>query len=256
MYAWSESDACAQLAREGDGVRVIARQLQVVGGVARHRQHAALQHRALRVAHRLVDRRPREELLVVGEEGDVAAYAGDVVLARRARQRRGVLEREQPELAVRLERHRVVDDRSFAASEVSRLHAVRRAPFAAVEAREHRPAPVTVAGIRWLPTEGDAKRHRIRARELADRTGRHAVRKTGARPGVCGRSPERTGEAWKQEEQQRRERNALQQSGDRAQRAGCRSGPGRRRGARSAASAPPSANSDGSAMSAAKIVCA
>ena len=167
----------------------------------------------MRVTDRLHDRCVGEQLLVVGEYGDASQRPdgrGDV-LDRRPRQTRGVLQREQPRTVVRFHRDGVLDRAARVGREPSPANPRQRAPFEPVEARQDRPAPVALRRRRWPTDEIDAEGHRVGQRQLADRPRRHAVGQTSARCRVGGSAPQRARESRKQDEQERGQRNALQE---------------------------------------------
>ena len=155
-------DTRAKIARKRCGAGVVAGQLQIVGCIPGHGQHAATQHGPLNVAHGLRDGGAGEQLLIVREEGDVVDGSGtDDVVGRWPWQSCRMFECKQPELAVRFKRDRVVDGRALALREFAGLQAKGGAPLATVEAREHRTAPVAFAGWRGRSAKVDSESYRV-----------------------------------------------------------------------------------------------
>ena len=138
--------ALAQFAGEGDGALIARRQPQVGANfLGRRRREAVARDGQHRIAQRLRHRRARDKLLVAREPEENRRRCDAAVVVARARQDRGEIEREEPRLVARLHRHRVGERRRV----VGRERAVQQrqrpdAPDPAVEARQHRPAPVAL----------------------------------------------------------------------------------------------------------------
>ncbi len=183
---------------------------QVGRGVETRARIRCTQHRLLHVAQRLRQRRPGQQLLVAGEEGDRASRFAAIGVVFRLRQRRGQVEREQPRAIRRLQRDHVRDRGLAAGSGDAAILRAARGPPAAVETRQHRAAPIAFARRRRRPFEVDAKRDVIRQRQLADLPRLHRVGQSRLRRVVRRQSPERRGKPWEKHEQQNRDRQPLQ----------------------------------------------
>ena len=157
----------AQLARKGQrsrvGMRFRRRQAQVFVDVVLKVSTASCrigvaQTRCLLVAQRLGDRCTGEQLLIAGKHRvDVGMQSAGIVVRRGLRKTAGEVQREQPRFPVRLERDRINRGPTLGARERPGPLLHRQRPFAAIENRQHRPAPVALPGGRYRAVEIDTE---------------------------------------------------------------------------------------------------
>ena len=128
-----------------------------------------------------------------------------------------MLEREQPAALVRLDGEQVVD--ALALQRVGGRGGLDDrfgTPFAAVEAAEHRAAPVALRRRRWRTGEGGAQGDRLGLAEYADRARAHRLGQPGARrERIRRQAPQGALDAREEHEQHEHEGYALGEQGGR-----------------------------------------